>query len=209
MQDKNNKLSDEKLLVRQAKQGDPLAIQKLLDQNEKLIYKLTSSKGVGKIPSSKNFNYTFLKDDLISEAQSAFVEAVEQFDLDKGAKLSTFAYRIISTTVRRCVKEWSTSISCSLEDRYEDFNDNATYTAPSPFYDSYKQQEAELSILKAGIESLTHIEQEAIKLSFWKGLKGKEIGKLLSVSPARISTALKSARKKLKVFLIEHRTNKA
>lgn len=84
-------IKEEYRLIRRAKRNDQDAWSALLEQHRHFIDGIvlgTTARGL-------------TRDDLYQEARAAFVRAVRGFDLKRGLRLSTYAYRIIIQLVHR------------------------------------------------------------------------------------------------------------
>lgn len=85
--------TEEYSLVQSAQRGDRKARTTLMRRNEGLVHKL-----VQKFPL-KNAQVTY--DDLYQQGCLGFLHAVDLFELDRGLRLSTYAYRWIGAYIRR------------------------------------------------------------------------------------------------------------
>jgi RNA polymerase sigma factor (sigma-70 family) len=91
----NNLLThdDEKQLVTQAQAGNRKAMRLLVEHNQGLVHNI-----VHRFPL-KNAQCGY--EDLYQQGMLGFIHAVELFEIDRGYRLSTYAYRWIHAYVRR------------------------------------------------------------------------------------------------------------
>ncbi len=85
--------TEEKELVALAQQGDRKARATLMERNQGLVHRI-----VHRFPL-KNNQCTY--DDLWQQGCIGFLHAIDLFELDRGLRLSTYAYRWIHAYIRR------------------------------------------------------------------------------------------------------------
>lgn len=95
----------ERELIKLAKKGDKLAMEKLINANYGFIYKC----------ALKYSNYGIPIEDLVSEGVLALMQAIKRFDLRKKVKLLTFAAYYIENAMRKITVEQSHSVKITLD----------------------------------------------------------------------------------------------
>ncbi len=96
---------EERELIRLAKKGDKLAMEKLINANYGFIYKC----------ALKYSNYGIPIEDLVSEGILGLMQAIKRFDLRKKVKLLTFAAYYIENAIRKLTIEQSHSVKITLD----------------------------------------------------------------------------------------------
>ena len=94
---------EQRLAIKNAKMGDKVALNNLIKANEALI--ISRIRELGYVLDSNNF------DDLMQEGKIGIIEAVNDFDLDRGTTFSTYAVSKIDKCLRRC-KRCITESNC-------------------------------------------------------------------------------------------------
>ena len=84
---------EERLLSEQLKTGDNAAREKMIHANLRLVVKISMGYAERGVPVA----------DLIAEGNSGLLRAVEKFDPDKGARLSTYASFWIAQSMKRAI----------------------------------------------------------------------------------------------------------
>jgi RNA polymerase primary sigma factor len=95
----------ERQLIKLAKKGDKLAIEKLINAHYGFIYKC----------ALKYSNYGIPIEDLVSEGILALIQAIKKFDLRKKVKLLTFAAYYIENAMRKITIEQSHAVRITLD----------------------------------------------------------------------------------------------
>ena len=70
--------------------------EELFNENIGLVYKVINDK-------FKEFKGTIHHDDIISEGYVSLLRAIDNFNIDKGCKFSTFAYMCIYSAINQYV----------------------------------------------------------------------------------------------------------
>ncbi len=178
-------------LVIKAKAGDETAMDKLIDKNKRLVYKI-----------NHKFGNT---EDGIQEGILAFYDAVRTFDLSYSTKFTTHLYawienrirqyreKLLYGTTRHYIKKCK---SGELEYKKEELPNEITGSEE----DNYLKIE-QLSILKPLLKKLTQQEQTVIQKLYFEGYTQFEIANQMKLRKQRISfihqTALAKLRSKL------------
>ena len=88
-------ITEEYRLIRRAKRNDQDAWNSLLAQHERFIYKTalhTKARGLD-------------REDLTQIGFAAFVKCVQDFDLKRGLRLTTYAYRIVAQKIHQAAQQ--------------------------------------------------------------------------------------------------------
>lgn len=177
-------------LIEQAK-TDNKALEKLLKENEPLIYSLV-----------KNYSIVgYTTEDLMQEARQSFCTAVRKFDATRGYQLSTF----VSVVIRRRLDDikgtqFADKRRGEVFSLLSDNEDEMEYEIPSPDPNPEEQvliEEKREEIGNALRGKLSKIEFD-IAILFANGYTYVDIAKLLNITKKQVDNALQRVRKKLK-----------
>lgn len=91
----NSKIKE--LFLKYRKEGDKAAYEAIVKSNLRLVYKIASFYKDGNIP----------QEDLIQEGNIGLVKAIQNYDLEKSDKFSTYAYYWIRQCLNRAVQKSS------------------------------------------------------------------------------------------------------
>jgi RNA polymerase primary sigma factor len=87
--------ADEWALIRRAQNGDRAALERLINANIQLVYKV----------ARRYRCRSYSLDDLVQEGVVGLIHAIERFDADRGCRLSTYAMHWIRQAIARAVEQ--------------------------------------------------------------------------------------------------------
>ena len=148
--------------------GDKKALDKLLENNDKLIYKIAS-----KFYSDKTSSIEF--DDLLQEGRIGFILACSKYDIEyiKKTKFITYAFYWIYQKIHRFITTYNTNEEISLNTPLSEENQDELINSIESHSDEIKNREEELylSELRLELEAVmdkhnTLNEREILKLYY-------------------------------------------
>ncbi|HTE28937.1 MAG TPA: sigma-70 family RNA polymerase sigma factor [Chryseolinea sp.] len=161
------------------------ATNQLILENEKF---LKSSIRTWVVSTPYHLDY------VLQEARLALYKAIQNFDLHKGFSLRTYAKFHLLKLKTTLIEE------VKFQERFSPIDDiNVFDASEGPQFESFSLS---ANLDEAFSSVLTKTESEVIYLHFFEKLKLKSIAKARKCSPARISTVIKNALPKLKIFLL-------
>jgi len=154
-------------------------------------------------------------DDLVQEGCLGLIRAIERFQPDYGVQFSTYAYPVISGTIKNYLRErrrllgrarWSGTDRGGLELSA----DGEELVPPESLEDLAGQVEEDFADqlvdrLVAGnlLRRLPRLERQIIKHFFYEDLTQREVARLVARSTSRISRLLRRALERVRLLLVE------
>lgn len=173
-------MSEEKYLIKRAKEGDAEAFGKLYDVHLNPIYRFV-------------FLRVRHKTDAEDLAQQVFLKAwknIDRFEHKQGAKFSSWLYRITRNTIidyYRTNREHADIESISEHRFIEHENEK-----------DFIDEEIKMTTIMKAISSLSEVDQEMVIMKYVEDLPNSEIAALTEKSEGAIRVACHRALKKLK-----------
>ena len=160
----------EYVLAGQIRQGDPKAMNRLIEANLRLVLKLAFHYWKPGYPVM----------DMISEACLGLIRSAKTFNPDAGVRFVTYAFPAIKQGVIRAIVESHRNTHESLdapsfEDNGESLLDNLASEGNTP------EEEAETHDIGQYLKILTDREQYIIEQRFWKDRDLRGVGASLGV----------------------------
>lgn len=131
-------------------------------------------------------------EDLLQESKLSFLAAIENYDFQYDVSIRSYARYYLLDLQKRYFRK-----SRFIE--FEDSHLPGSYTIKDPEFKTFDLK----SMLNKAIQCLTAVEQQVIRLHFFKGLRKRQIAKQRCCSEARISQIVKKALPKMKTWLQE------
>ena len=184
-------------------QGDKKALDKLLENNDKLIYKVAS-----KFYSDKTSSIEF--DDLLQEGRIGFILACSKYDIEyiNSTKFITYAFYWIYQKIHRFITTHNTNEEISLNTPVSEENQDELINSIESHSDEIKDREEELylSELRLELEAVmdkynTLNEREILKLYYgWDTdeLSIDQIADIFETSSSEVKNIKARAIKKLR-----------
>ena len=199
------KREEEQELLQKMAQGDLDARNQLIEHNLRLVAHIIK----------KYYTQNGDQDDLISIGTIGLIKGVSTFKPDKNVRLATYASRCIENEILMYLRKNSrTRVEVSIDEPLNvDWDGNELLLSDILGTDEdvlYRdmEDEAERSVLKMAVASLSAREQMIIRLRFGLGredgqeLTQKEVADLLGISQSYISRLEKKIIKRLKAEII-------
>ncbi|EGT3618938.1 MULTISPECIES: sigma-70 family RNA polymerase sigma factor [Clostridium] len=195
-------MTNEELVVLY-QQGDKRALDELLENNDKLIYKIAS-----KFYSDKTSSIEF--DDLLQEGRIGFILACSKYDIEyiKKTKFITYAFYWIYQKIHRFITTYNTNEEISLNTPVSEENQDELINSIESNSDEIKDREEELylSELRLELEEVmdkynTLNEREILKLYYgWdtEELSIEQISDIFETSSSDIKNTKARAIRKLR-----------
>lgn len=193
---------EEKECFKKMKEGDPIAEEKLIKHNLRLVAHI-----VKKYKSSYND-----QDELISVGSVGLMKAIKTFDIEKGHNFSTYAARCIQNEILMLLRSQKKYVNeISFEEKIGSDKDGNDISLIDILQDTKQNVEdkAETKVLFSKLikymeNNLTDREIEIIYLRYGIGglmpLTQNEIAKMLGISRSYISRIEKKAIEELREF---------
>ncbi|MHB9148332.1 MAG: sigma-70 family RNA polymerase sigma factor [Candidatus Amoebophilus sp.] len=175
---------DKEVFIR-SKAGDKKAQQQIYDKYHKLVYSIVNKM----FKRNKTIQYD-LVDDLLGVGFIGFTKAMQNFDVDRGIKFSTYCYKAICNEIYRFLaQEKKLENNCGIvsieEDSYGDSEEDFHSVLPhNEDYDSGMLTEVFKKELEAILNKLPEKQQRIIKLCIG-GKTFSEIASVMDLSRAR------------------------
>lgn len=139
-------MTNEELVVLY-QQGDKTALDELLENNDKLIYKVAI-----KFYSDKTSSIEF--DDLLQEGRIGFILACSKYDIEyiKKTKFITYAFYWIYQKIHRFITTYNTNEEISLNTPVSEENTDELINSIQSYSDEIKDREEKLYLSELRIE---------------------------------------------------------
>lgn len=189
---------DKDILI-QAQQGDEAAVELVLKQYHRAVYK-----------NSQTF---FLKggdhDDLIQEGYIGLMKAIKSFDEKKEACFATFANlcikrQMISTVKKYNIEKYKILNEAMQKENYSEQQEKIYYNSPSMNFHTPEEillgKELIVFLEKYLKENLSSLEKRVFYL-LAKQHTYVEIAEMLNDTPKRVDNTIQRIRKKIMIYL--------
>ena len=177
-------------LIRNIKNGNDDDFNELLENYHNLIYKIINiyNLSVG--------DYYIDSDDLYQEASLALYKAVHNFDENRGASFTTYAYIVIKNRITSMVKKYKLDYQrYSLSLDAKDYSDYATLVSDNTI--AYHKEREFREYLSDFVLNLNDEDKQIVSL-YHKDYTYKEIAERLNTSTKRVDNRLCTLRKRIK-----------
>ena len=174
-------ISDETLLAGLAS-GDHGAFSTLVERHNLRFYRI-AFRQLGERAASE---------DAVQQAFLKLWERPHLFDASKGAKFTTWFYRVVVNITLDMIRKSGRSGLTELADTYE--SDDMTQDAEL----ALKQKQ---TLLEREIATLPERQQLALNLCFYEGLSNKETADIMEISVGALESLLMRGKKTLKAAL--------
>ena len=174
--------SDESLMQRVC-EGDHRAFSTLVERHSGLFYQAA-------------FRMSARKDDAEDIVQEAFLKLWKRpdaFDANKGAKFTTWFYRVVTNLAIDKTRKKRPYSASDILDVFADEGEGA---------DEKMMVGEEEAALEAAIQNLPDRQKAALNLCFYEGLSNKEAAETLGVGIKALESLLMRAKAKLKEEMI-------
>ena len=189
-------MADERLLIKQAKQGDMEAFHELVESSKLNVYLLA-------------FDMLRNRHDAEDVSQDVFLQAYRSLDKFRGdAKWSTWLYRI---TVNTCLDKNKSAMKKALDYRDDIGSDGPTGISRQPHDAVLPDRSAESTFIQGHIERalgcLSTQERTVFVLRHYHDLSLKQIAESLSVAEGTVKSYLFRAVQRLQRELAFYKTD--
>lgn len=173
-----------------------MSAEKLYEENEKLTY-----------ATLKQFYPTFMYDeDALQEARCGLWKACCEFDETRGVRFSTYAVKVIRTTVATWLKaegKYRELQAISLDNTLPTNSDEPNTTLLGELLHSHTHEEYEVVEIEASLESILTQKQLAIYKMLRSGASQKDIVGMSGLSTQGVSAYIKRIREKAKLCIAD------
>ena len=173
-----SEISDESL-VQRVQNGEHEAFAQLVRRHTNLFF-----KAAYRMCSNENE-----AEDIVQDAFLKFWKKPEAFDADKGAKFTTWFYRVVTNLaidhMRRKKPQTDPVVLDFMADERESVDE---------MMEQHQREEA----LEVAIQALPERQKAALNLCFYEGLSNKEAAEILGVGVKALESLLMRAKKSLK-----------
>ncbi|MBR4701710.1 MAG: RNA polymerase sporulation sigma factor SigK [Oscillospiraceae bacterium] len=193
---------EERAYLERAARGDIQARNILVERNLRLVAHIMK----------KYYTATADQEDLISIGTIGLIKGIETFDLEKGARLATYAARCVENEILMYFRsQKKTAGDISLSDYLETGKDGTALSvqdvvaSEEDLFEDLARKEANGKLYRAIEQKLTPREQTVIRLRYGLGdarpQKQQEVAKALGISRSYVSRIEKKALEKLRTAL--------
>ena len=169
---------DDESLIRQIQEGSHEAFATLVDRHSNRFYRMA-------------YRLVSSKDDAEDIVQEAFLKLWDRPNLwkpDKGAKFTTWFYRVV---INLCFDHRKKNKLISLPEDIEFSDENP---GPDVLYDLHQKQ----ALLERFIHELPERQQIAVNLCFYEGLSNNEAAQIIGVKVKALQSLVMRAKTTLK-----------
>ena len=193
---------EERAYLERAARGDIQARNILVERNLRLVAHIMK----------KYYTATADQEDLISIGTIGLIKGIETFDLEKGARLATYAARCVENEILMYFRsQKKTAGDISLSDYLETGKDGTALSvqdvvaSEEDLFEDLARKEANGKLYRAIEQKLTPREQTVIRLRYGLGdarpQKQQEVARVLGISRSYVSRIEKKALEKLRTAL--------
>ena len=193
---------EERAYLERAARGDIQARNILVERNLRLVAHIMK----------KYYTATADQEDLISIGTIGLIKGIETFDLEKGARLATYAARCVENEILMYFRsQKKTAGDISLSDYLETGKDGTALSvqdvvaSEEDLFEDLARKEANGKLYRAIEQKLTPREQTVIRLRYGLGdarpQKQQEVARVLGISRSYVSRIEKKALDKLRTAL--------
>lgn len=190
---------EERAYLERAARGDIQARNILVERNLRLVAHIMK----------KYYTATADQEDLISIGTIGLIKGIETFDLEKGARLATYAARCVENEILMYFRsQKKTAGDISLSDYLETGKDGTALSvqdvvaSEEDLFEDLARKEANGKLYRAIEQKLTPREQTVIRLRYGLGdarpQKQQEVARVLGISRSYVSRIEKKALEKLR-----------
>lgn len=188
-------MKTEEIVKRIQKEQDTALFNELLNSYEKMIYKVINSFNLN------NGAFLIDEDELFQEGSLALYNAAMAYDERKGAKFTTFAYKVIYNNIVNKIREAKRR---SGRDQYSidtfNYSDYSRQFSVAERYVSYGQESELLRDYELFCKTLSVVDRNILLLR-QAGLSYKQIGEKLGISSKKVDNRLVYIKRRMKAFL--------
>jgi len=158
-------------------------------------------------------------DDLVQEGCLGLIRAIERFQPDYGVQFSTYAYPVISGTIKNYLRDRRRLLGMSRWERSDDsewgtvdffIGEGEELLAPEslealvgPVEENFADQVVERMLAKTLLGRLPLLERRIVQHFFYDDLTQREVARMVARSTSRISRILRQALEKIRNLLLD------
>ena len=128
-------------------------------------------------------------EDIVQEAFLKLWDKPERWDADKGAKFTTWFYKVVTNTALDMVRKRKPQVGADMLESVADAGDAA---------DEALEQAEEAQAVEMAIQSLPERQKLALNLCFYEGLSNKEAANVLDIGVKALESLLMRAKAALR-----------
>ncbi|MBE5040370.1 RNA polymerase sigma factor [Ructibacterium gallinarum] len=188
-------MEDEKQLIQQAQQGNPVAFEQLIAEHQKRIFSIA-------------YRIAGNSDDAADMAQEVLVKIFKNINKFKGdSKFSTWIYRVATNTcldeLKRIRRHPSYSLDQEIDTEEGSISAEIEDDAPTP--EESAERKAVRDAVNIAIARLGDDHKKVIVLRDLQGFSYEEIAKIMNCSEGTVKSRISRARSQLKKILQQDR----